>query len=359
MIAANRSAEVTLSKFLRVIRPCFGGISVIGGNIALESDLEDVGVHSFRIERAGNKLKRMLCVVALQIKMSVKVLRSVKRDEPVFFWVGDKMIAPYLAAKAKRAAIYYYIYGNVAKEGTASRFSRMSAGLIRFMANHADCICLESKSVLGEWEGRIAGRTKTIHLYTEDAGFNGIEDRRNIIGMVCRLTEAKHVVESIEAFSRLHEVFPEWSLEIIGSGKQYEECMRTVDALSGAEYIRLLGWIEHGRIREITKRWKYLLFPTDTEGLPNGLIEMMGQGIPAIASPAGGIRDVVVHGQNGWALKGVSVTDLFDGMMEALNAPDYPGVAAAAHNRIASEYTLETARRLAKSEILSARWDGD
>ena len=35
MIAANRSAEVTLSKFLRVIKPSVESIQVIGGNLSV------------------------------------------------------------------------------------------------------------------------------------------------------------------------------------------------------------------------------------------------------------------------------------------------------------------------------------
>lgn len=254
MIAANRSAEVTLSKFLRVIRPCFAGISVIGGNITLESDLKDIEIHSFRIERAGNELKRALDIANLQIIMAVKILQSVKRNERVFFWVGDKMIVPFVAARFKRAQIFYYVYGNVAKEGRQNRFTMASAKLIQFMANHADFACVESDSVKDEWDGRIAGKTKPIHLYAEDIGFNSLEGRTNTIGMVCRLTEAKHVVESIKAFALLHEAFPDWKLEIIGSGKQQEECARTIHALSAAEYVHLLGWIERGRIREIAKK---------------------------------------------------------------------------------------------------------
>ena len=36
MIAANRSAEVTLSKFLRVIKPSVNQIKFIGGNLSIE-----------------------------------------------------------------------------------------------------------------------------------------------------------------------------------------------------------------------------------------------------------------------------------------------------------------------------------
>ena len=51
MIAANKSAEVTLSKFLRVISTKDAEIIVIGGNVTVESDLSDVRLISeYRIE---------------------------------------------------------------------------------------------------------------------------------------------------------------------------------------------------------------------------------------------------------------------------------------------------------------------
>lgn len=49
MIAANRSAEVTLSKFLRVMKPSVESIQVIGGNLSVESDLNDIQLVSFQL----------------------------------------------------------------------------------------------------------------------------------------------------------------------------------------------------------------------------------------------------------------------------------------------------------------------
>ena len=67
MIAANRSAEVTLSKFLRVIGPCYDKVTVIGGNLTVEADLNDVELISFDIVRAGNKIRRALDILGVQI----------------------------------------------------------------------------------------------------------------------------------------------------------------------------------------------------------------------------------------------------------------------------------------------------
>ena len=67
MIAANRSAEVTLSKFLRVIKPSVESIQVIGGYLSVENDLNDIQLISFPITRHPNKFKRMLSIIGVQL----------------------------------------------------------------------------------------------------------------------------------------------------------------------------------------------------------------------------------------------------------------------------------------------------
>ena len=345
MIAANRSAEVTLSKFLRVIKPSFDKLTVIGGNLSIEPDLHDVELVSFKILRAGNKVKRAIDILCLQFRMSSAVMHLIQGGDIVFFWIGDKMFLPFKAAKRKNADVYYFIMGNVAKEGNVSVFTKISARLIRYMAEHAAFVCMESKSVIDEWPELKAERTKVIHLFSTNIEMNAVGSRENVIGMVCRLTAGKHVLESIEAMVSIHNQHPDWKLEIIGSGRQQVECEHLIKVMDAHDYIRLLGWVEHEDIIEKSKKWKYLLFPTDTEGMPNGLIEMMGRGIPALASPVGGIKDILIDKKNGFVLSNTTVDSIADGLNKIidLDSESYKSLAEGAYYIVNREYSLEGA----------------
>lgn len=349
MIAANRSAEVTLSKFLRVIRPCYDSLSVVGGNLRVEADVGEVTLYSYPIARASNKLRRIWDVAVLQFKMSACVLSRIRRREAVYFWLGDKMLLPYLAAKCKGADIRFFIYGNVEKEENAGTFSKLSGKLIRFMAEHADSVCVESPGVLADWVGLKPRRLRVLHLYNDiPAAADPL--REPIFGMLCRLAVSKRVPESIEAFSRVHALHPKWKLEIIGAGKLESQCREQIHRLNAEAYITLHGWVEHRQLHAITKRWKYLLFPTDCEGLPNGLIEMMGQGIPAIASPVGGVVDVVAEGVNGWLLEDNTVCGIEKGILKAIASSDAQ-MAENARQMILKEYSLSAAQKQAAEAI--------
>lgn len=351
MIAANRSAEVTLSKFSRVIQPSFEHVSVIGGNLSVEQDLQDVELISFDITRAKNKIKRVLDIIGLQLKMHSMVLKTVKINDSVYFWIGDKMLLPYLAAKRKRAEINYFIYGNVAKEGAVKILTQMSSKLIRYMASNADYICMESTSVIEEWPGLSAKKSKVIHLYTNNIEMNPLKGREKILGMVCRLTAGKHVLECISAMSNVHKKYPGWRLEIIGSGKQQQDCEKLIKKLKAERYITLLGWVEHNEIVEKSKKWRYLLFPTDTEGVPNGLLEMMGRGIPALASPVGGVKDIVQDCVNGFILKNTTKDAIESGIQRMIetNVDSYEMQSKKAYKTIAEQFSLDEAIKTTKS----------
>lgn len=351
MIAANKSAEVTLSKFLRVISAVYDDITVIGGNISLEKDLDYISTKSFQINRAEKKVNRILDIIGLQIKMAKATYSLIEKGAHVYFWVGDKMILPYIVGKRNKADIRYFIYGNVLKEGKPSLFIKASAKLIVFMANHADSVCVESRHVMREWDGMLNNkRVREIHLYTEIGEFTPVKQRENTIGMLCRLTQGKHVLESIQAFVEVRKKHPLYSMEIIGSGRQEDECKELIRSLQAESYIRMLGWINHDQVIERTKKWKYLLFTSDTEGMPNSVLEMMGQGIPAIASPVGGIPDVIEDGYNGWLLNATSLAEIRDRIIEVLqNANEYNEVAMHARESVANEYVLEIAQKKANA----------
>lgn len=351
LIAANQSLNVTLSKFLRVIQPCYQSITVVGGNLSIEQDITDVNLNSYPISRAKSKMKRLFDNLCLQFKMMFWILKTVHSGMPVFFWIADKMLLPFVAAKFKKTEINFFVYGNMAIEGNTSYFTRYSSALICKMARHSDFVCIESPSVINNWPSLLDKKSRVLHLYTNSIEFAEIEKRENVIGMVCRLSEGKHVVECIQAMIALHSKHPDWILEIIGTGRQEQLCKKIIADSNAEEFIKLHGWVGQSEITSIARKWKYLLFPTDTEGMPNGLIEIMGLGIPAVCSQVGGICDIVKDGQNGLSLSDTSVNIIKDTVEKvvdiACQIEVYEKLSRNAFLKIQNNFTLKAAQRLA------------
>lgn len=353
MIAANRSAEVTLSKFLRVLSPHYTKITVMGGNVTVEADIQNITLISLPIRRAGNRIRRIWDIFANQLQLARLVRTHAGMDTPVYFWIGDKQLLPFWAAKRKKADIRYFLYGNMAKEGAPGRMQTLSAKLAAYMANHASSVCVEAPGVAEEWRGLLKNpRLRVLHLYTPLDAPPEFSPDKTVIGMLCRLTEGKHVLESIRAFSQFHESHPEYTMEIIGSGKLEQSCRDLIARLGAEEYIRMPGWIEHHLLPRRTSRWKYLLFPSDTEGMPNSVLELMGQGVPAIASGVGGLRDLIRHGENGIHLSGtdqVTIARVLCSLPEY--DENYPSMAKAARATVEDTYCLAAAQANASRQI--------
>lgn len=348
MPKANKSAEVTLGKFLRVINSEDRDITLIGANITLEKDVNFVNTYSVDLPVQGNKIKKLFSMIQFQIAAVKYILKNVRKEDKVFFWLGDKMILPYLAIKNKNAELNYFIYGNLEKEVSQGLFSKLSSRLVRYMANNATNVFMESKAVLDDWNGKIRNSNCCVmHLYTDYIGFMPMEDRKNIVGMVCRVAEVKHVRECITAFHSFHKNHPEWKLEIIGTGKDEENCRNLISSLNASSYIRMLGWKTHKEMKEICKYWKFYLLASDHEGVPNGIIEMMGLGIPPVVHPVGGIPDVVENNTNGIFIAGVLPNDIEFALESMLKIQNYESMSASAYKKIKNEYSLDAAKQIA------------
>lgn len=337
----NKSPVISLNKLVQLLSCVFSDVSVFGGNIEDLLNSDGAKVHNISCFRTGNKLKRIIDFLKLELVLFFKILNTTKQGDKAFFWIADKMLLPFLAAKLKRAQIYYFLMGNVGSEGGKTVFRSISQKLIVYMAEHADFVCVESPSVLDFWRISLKPeRLKVIHLFVEAAAIARYEQKKNTIGMVCRLATGKHVLESIEAFSMFLKTHGDWKLQIIGSGKLHGDCENLIKKLNLSQCVEMFGWVDHKMIPGIVAKWKLLLFPTDAEGLPNALIETMLQGVPAVASRIGGIVDVIEDGVNGWVLPDCSSNSICQAMIKAVSSDNFLDVAKAAESTIEQRYTF-------------------
>lgn len=346
MVTHDRSPEVSLNKFLRVLSPLYQEFVVLSGNIVIDGDLQHIRLIDCPLQRRKTRWLRIIALLLYQLRLAWHVLAHARRDMPVYFWVADKMLLPFWAAKVRRADLRYFLYGNVTKEGAAGFLRSLSGRLIAYLANHADSVCVESPGVLAAWGRDVAPRrVRLLHLYTEMGEPAPLAERQNAVGMLCRLSAGKHVLEGIEAFVRFHQQHSDYRLEIIGSGEQEQACRALIARHHAEDHIHMTGWIDHHRLGAYTAKWKYLLFPTDAEGMPNSVIEMMGQGIPAIASPAGGVCDLIRHGENGWLLEDTTPEAICHALSAILaDEENYARVAQAARRTIACRFSLQSAQ---------------
>ncbi|MDO4748280.1 MAG: glycosyltransferase [Eubacteriales bacterium] len=341
----SKAPQISCFKFLKVISPCFSQVSVISSSL---DDTDDAKIINVKYKKQNNKIIRLINFFWFQLKVFFKALFTIKKGDYAFFWVGDKMFSSMLVCKLKRVKTYFFLYGMTSLEN-ASKKAQTTKKSQEYLADKADYICVESPSVLTDRGRELTDKVKIIHLFVDDLGV--LHNRENKVGMLCRLASGKCVLESIEGFAKFHQNFPDYTLHIVGDGILYDECKKLVRELSAESYITLHGWLLHDELFKIMPSWKLLLFPTKTEGMPNSVLESMSMGIPVLASPVGGIRDIILNYENGYVLEKDDCDSIAQALSEVMSSDTLQKVSQKAKATIDERFTLEKAQMNFKSQM--------
>lgn len=114
---------------------------------------------------------------------------------------------------------------------------------------------------------------------------------------VGRLSAAKRVEMIVRAMADTKEA---WTLDIVGEG-ELENYIRIVAAECGVEdRIHWIGWESEPWKHAFDKA--FLVMPSAFEGFPLTAIEANACGLPVIATPVSGVRELVQPGVNGYLI---------------------------------------------------------
>jgi len=111
---------------------------------------------------------------------------------------------------------------------------------------------------------------------------------------VGRLTAQKNLPLLVQALAPLRQRV---RLRCVGQGEMAREIERQA-AAAGLE-LHLPGAVPHERIPALLREADLFALPSRIEGHPKALIEAMAAALPCVGTDAPGIRDVIVHEQNG------------------------------------------------------------
>lgn len=147
--------------------------------------------------------------------------------------------------------------------------------------------------------------------------------RRQNLYMVGRLDDNKNQVMAISAIARIAQDYPNVRLIICGDGPKR-------DALRfQADYFNISNRCEFtGSIDDVPDRLSYayaFLLTSDTEGMPNTLLEAMSLGVPCISTdcPCGGPAQIIEDGVNGILIEVGDTYGLVRAITRLLDDPEY------------------------------------
>ncbi len=173
----------------------------------------------------------------------------------------------------------------------------------------------------------------------------GIADDAVVLGTIGAVEERKGHRYLLEAMTELCRA-PQGPLVclIAGDGSRRAELERDAVQMGIAGVVRFLGLVDDAR--PVLWALDIFIFPSLHEGLGVALLEAAACGLPAVASNAGGIPEVVIEGYTGLLVPPANASAISAATRRLIATPaERAEMGAAARERALREYTMDTMAR--------------
>jgi glycosyltransferase involved in cell wall biosynthesis len=113
------------------------------------------------------------------------------------------------------------------------------------------------------------------------------------VGFLGWTNREKGVFDTLAAFERVLAHEPRAVMRVAGGGRDYPAFVADVQRLGLSEHVDCLGWLPRDQVPSFLQSLNVLVLPSYAEGLPNALLEAMAVGVPVVATPVGGVTDLI------------------------------------------------------------------
>jgi glycosyltransferase involved in cell wall biosynthesis len=136
----------------------------------------------------------------------------------------------------------------------------------------------------------------------------GIAENTKVIGYVGRLDICKGVDLLIKAAAMLYKKDPQYHFVIVGHGAQRKNLEQLINQLELKENVTFTGL--HKNPAEVISAFDIAVVPSRREAFGIAAIEFMRMKVPVIASPVGGLLEVIKHNKTGIFLDDLSADSI-------------------------------------------------
>jgi len=357
----NKIGASFVTKSLRLLEPLCGELFLITGNF-LAGTSGRVRVINIKCPKSyGEKRSvwiRVLRFLLIQLRTSLKLVQiSSKIDIALFHLGGELNLLPIFCSKlfGKKTAIFYY---GIQKSwemklnepsGASGAIFPLVAGVLERMIFHlVDHIAVETKGIIergpfSRYKGKVSSNGA---FYVDTSRFRlerELKDRKQLGGLVSSLAPVKGVVNFIDALPLILRQLPDVEFLIGGDGPLFYKIKDCLEKSGLRDKVSLTGWLSRDRVAYHLNQMKLLVLPSYEEGLPNIVLEAMTCGTPVLATPVGGIPDVIKDGITGFILEDNYAESIAKGVIRALNHPRLLEITKDARALIESKYSYTAA----------------
>ncbi len=176
-----------------------------------------------------------------------------------------------------------------------------------------------------------------------------LDERKNIVGYVGRLSYEKGILELIESIPIILKKKPEIIFYIIGDGPAMEFCKLYIKEKQCEDNVIFFGWIDHSQLNDYFNRMKLHILPSNTEALGGTSLEAMASGVISLVSPAGGLKDTIIDGYNGFILDNNHPSTIAKKVLEIMEMDNLEKIQITSREYVVSNFSYDNIIRKFKN----------
>lgn len=126
----------------------------------------------------------------------------------------------------------------------------------------------------------------------------GLAPQTQVVVCVASLSPVKRHADLISAFASVRPQCPDLQLLLVGAGEEEAALRAQVDRLGLAQAVCFLGL--RAEVTPVLWAADLCVLASESEGLPNAVLEAQACGLPVVATAVGGTPELIEEGVNGW-----------------------------------------------------------
>ena len=360
-------AELTVINLAEVLQPLSDTLYVLTKNVAKEKLPSDVhlvdlkiALHLRRTIRPGwlSVFWQILKIITSQFETSYRIYQIRNKVDIVIFWLGaDYLPIPVLMTRLLKKKIVIW---SISRASQNVKYGGI--GLPRFLEivissvlsifekinfNLVDLIVVESKSVIEfadmkRFKKKVEyGGAKYIDTNLFDISSTA-KKKKKLVGYLGRFVKQKGVLDFLEAIPLILEKQQDVEFLIGGYGTLYDEIVHKIQVQNLGDDVSLVGRFEASEAPYYFNMLKLFVLPSYSEGLPVIVLEAMACGTVVLATPVGGIPDVIEDGKTGFILSDNTPECIAEGIIKILNHENLPSIINNARNFVEQNFSYKS-----------------
>jgi len=350
----SQAGVVPLANLIAVLSPLSSELYLITGGAGYSFFAGNKNVQLYGVEHgtsAKTIFTRAINYVWTQSRISRQLMKLTRKvDFWIFFIGGEGLVLPALTAKLLGKGVVIASAGSAWKVAQArgDLLAKVSVLLQSITYRLSNRIIMYSERLVEEhslqkYRNKISIAQKHFIDFDKFKVKREFNERDKLIGYIGALSKIKGVPNLLEAIPQVLAEKSDVRFIIGGEGELKGEVEKYLDEKNLKSKARFVGWIPHDELPDYLNKLKLLVLPSYTEGLPNILLEAMACGTPVLATPVGGIPDVIKDDETGFIMEDNSPECIVINIIRALETSRLREIAYNARSLVEREYTYKKA----------------